>query len=220
MYCLSIFKFVGLTSLALLSACSIGSSSPSDNDIRTNAGQGCTWVSNSKPVKKTDDGTNVKAVEVAYEADCVPADGTLARRIAGTLLFVEHKDWFSKRWVFERRSVRSDPISAQTPAPAAAGTTAARLQYADGPECNALVGRVVSQVLPCLKTDTAPSAPQAMQMAEAFIEFAGDSGRINGNTNNLNETINAIETNCIAKWQFIQRYWSGTASVKACMAAL
>jgi hypothetical protein len=213
MYCCHILKFLALTGLVLLSACSAGSSVPSDKDIRTNVGQGCTWISNSKPVNKPADSMGTRAVEVAYEADCIPAGGTLSRRIAGTLHFAEYKDWFSKRWMFESRSLRSDPIAAKALAPVA------RLQYSDGPECNALVSRVVSRVLPCLKTDTAPSAQQAMQMAEVFVELADGASRINGNTNNRNDTVNVIETDCLAKWQKIQQYWVGTASVKACMAA-
>ena len=149
--------FIAVSSTALLVGC--GQARPTEQDVVRNIGAGCTLVSHEKFVKISEDSKGFQVVSTKFQADCTPQGGTIKRRITGTMVFDQWQDWFSKSWSFKATTLDVDRL---------AKTAQSKLMYSDGPECNARLERVATEVVACLQT----LDPKSAERLNAWLEQA------------------------------------------------
>jgi hypothetical protein len=170
----------------------------------------------SKPREMPKQSSGLRSVEIDYEAQCTPAGGRIARKVLGTLVFDEYQNWYTKAWSMRQRNLKPDPAESSATGPSAKTTAeaaAASLPYSDGPECNALVTRVVAEMVPCLRAFDTQSADGLLRAVEQTKQNARLFGAA---TSNRNAALNALEENCREYWRQVIRHLPSTPQYKAC----
>ena len=187
---------VVLSSLLFASCSKLGDFPTSDTEslITKNIGNPCKLVSvlEHKPLAPVND---LQRVAVRYEADCLPEGGQEARRIRYVMTFNQREDWFGKEWVKFDNSIESDPL----PAAGAAGirtqpaAASAATEWSEAPECNAMLKRFATEVVPCL----AEADPELAGQLREWLETGKSNYRLNGNVSQREAALLQIDEDCL-----------------------
>jgi hypothetical protein len=215
----SLHRLSAIAVLLILASCSLQSAGPTEQEIRKHAGNNCTMTSFSKARVLPQAANESRSAAVDYEAQCTPEGGKIARKVLGTLVFDEYRNWGVKAWSMRQRNLRPDPVAEPNPADVqtidaktAPVATAPTLPYSDGPECNGLVTRVVDEMVPCLRAFD----PQSADALVRAVEQTKQNARLFGTSSNRNAALNELEESCRAHWRQVIRHLPSTPQYKAC----
>ena len=203
-------RTTALLCLSLLTACA--QPNPTEQDITRNLDKGCTLVSHEKFVKVAEDAKGFKQVSTKFQADCTAEGGTIKRRIAGTMLFDQWQDWFSKSWSYKSRELSVDRVVdsiAKKPESASS-----KLVYSDGPECNAKIERVATQVAACFQEFDPKSAAYLTNGLDQFKQHS----RLFGITTSENAALIQLEDRCTEQLSILLRQLPTDEKSKVCLA--
>ncbi len=192
-------------SSTLLVAC--GQTALTEQDVARSIGAGCVLVSYEKFVKISEDAKGLKEMSTEFKADCTPQGGTTKRRISGTMHFVQWQDWISKPWNFKKTTLDVDRLP-----PPKVGQS--KLTYSDGPECNAKLERVATEVMACLQEID----PKNAERLEAQLETFKLHSRLFGRTTSENMALMQLEERCTQQWQAVSRQLPSDEKTRACLA--
>ncbi|MGL6291318.1 MAG: hypothetical protein ACRC2H_11555 [Silanimonas sp.] len=201
---------VALLCLGLLTACS--RSAPTEQDVSRGLGTRCTLVSHEAFVNVSEDARGLRLVSTRFQADCTPESGITKRRIAGTMFFDQWQDWFSKSWSHKSTELDVDRLAAR--AATTPDSASSRLTYSDGPECNAKLERVATNVLDCL-SETDPKSAQ--YLFDALEQFKHHS-RLFGGVASENLALIELEDRCMQQLSIVLRQLPTDERTKACLA--
>lgn len=156
--------------------------------------------------------------KVVYEADCKAEGSDQVRRITYEAQFgvATSADTGTQRHFWELRL--NQPARGEAVDQSASSNTTEQESgsgnYADGPECNALLMRVQTEVIPCVEDIDA----QAAQRLQSWLEITSQRSRIAASNNNNRAAAEIkIDENCLASWRSgIARDFGGSSPYAAC----
>ena len=155
--------------------------------------------------------------KVVYEADCKAEGGDQVRRITYEAQFgvATSADTGTQRHFWDLRlnqPARGEAAGQATPSGTAEQESESG-NYADGPECNALLMRVQTEVIPCVEDIDA----RAAQRLQSWLEITSQRSRIAASNNNRAAAEIKIDENCLASWRSdIARDFGGSSPYAAC----
>lgn len=199
-------KSAVLLGLSLLTACA--QPSPTEQHITRQLDKGCTLVSHEKFVKVAEDAKGLKEVSTKFQADCAPEGGAIKRRITGTMVFDQWQDWFSKSWSHKSTQLDVDKL------PKKVESAAPKLAYSDGPECNAKLERVATDVAACFQEIDPKSAAYITNSLEQFSQ----NSRLFGSTTSENSALIQLENRCTEQLSMMMRHLPTDEKSKVCLA--
>lgn len=160
-------------------------------------------------------GRDQQRVAVHYEADCTPENGQMAHRLKAVMTFSrtpESSD--GEPWIKVDNRYEEDPPAArvaQTASPTPAAAPASNT-WSDGPECNAVLTRVATEVLPCLDS----AAPDAAQQVRDWMERARTEYRIHGDVSQRAAALMELDEACLHQWKYRNKMLADDRAMQAC----
>lgn len=163
--------------------------------------------------------------KVTYVADCQAKGGHQVRRVTYEAQFgaVAAVNTGSSQAFWELRlnqpsrgtggSVGAVGSFSTAAEGAAAEQEPASGNYSDGPECNALLGKLQAEVIPCVEDID----PQVARRIQSWLEITSQQTRIAGGNDNRAAAEVRVDENCLASWQAVMaRDFGGSSPFAAC----
>lgn len=153
-------------------------------------------------------------VAVRYEADCLPEGGQLARRLRYVMTFGPQEKWYGQEWVKLGNSLESDPLptTATAGTPAQTSVASTTTEWSEAPECNAVLKRVATEVVPCLAS---ADAQLAAQLGE-WLERAKADYRLNGTVSQREAALLQLDQECLHQWKYRNKMLNDEPRLKQC----
>ncbi len=186
--------------LLLLLSCEAATTFPDQSEITRVIGERCKVVSIAEMQLLPEQSPGFKRVAYPYQADCVPEGGAIAHRVRGLVTFEQREERIGKVWGAGVGSFEPDAL-----APDGRPSRNVALPM---PNCDALVQRMINEVLPCLQKQL----PEQVPVMQTYIDRYRQMADVRVNTPNAPAAAIQRDTECLEYWRAINRQLpTGTA---------
>jgi hypothetical protein len=158
----------------------------------------------------------LKRVAVRYEADCIPEGGNVPYLVKAVMTFSQsHGSFGARPWAKVDNRYEPDPAIASVAASALreAAVASASNAWSDATQCNAVLTRVATEVLPCLDK----AAPDSAQQMRGWMEQARVDYRVLGDVSQRAAALMAIDERCQQQWAYRNKMLVDDATMRSCV---